>query len=359
MIGIIGGYGAVGAWATRYIKAHTAHKLRIGGRSVEKAPAGLRTEWNDDEWIKVDVSDKESVMRFMDGCEILLDCAKLTQAQSAMMDEIAENEGIPVLHLGIEGFQRRESKIPVLYGAGSLPGLSGLIPQYLAQKFDSVSSLELYYCGLGTISYIAAKDYMDSLSDSGNHSMVYWKDGRLIPYVPASSDIETDLNRINPYNKVFPFFDAEAQAVTRKLNIKESRFHMCICGKHTIETVNSARYQYKQNPEETIRKICNASVLDVFGIKENIFIWCIMDGIKDFAPQKLKMTVSGLVPSQMTGVAAGAATVALAEGARPYGIQLLGESDLGTAIINSLILNQPGFACEVKNLSLDEIEGEI
>ncbi len=359
MIGILGAYGAVGIWATRFIRNNSDYRLRIGGRNIEKAPSELRSEWSDAEWVKVDVSDKESVERFMDGCEIVLDCAKLSESQTTQMDEIAENKKVPILHLGIAGFRRKDSGVAIAYGAGCIPGLSGLIPQYLAKKFDHVNSLEFYYGGLGAFSYTAANDFIDSLHNSNNRTMVYWKNGEILPFVPSSNDYSEDLKSVISINKMFPFFDGEAEAVTRKMNLDEARFHMCLSGQRMIEIMNSARHQYKQNPDETIKKLCTASKLDTFGIKENTFYLCVMEGEKNGVPAKFKMTVSGLGPSPMTGVSAGAATLCFAKEKKSCGTILLGESDLATPIIDSLIANQPEFSCEIKDMLTTEIEGEI
>lgn len=359
MIGILGAYGAVGIWATRFIRNNSDYRLRIGGRNIEKAPSELRTEWNDAEWTKVDVSSKESVEQFMDGCEIILDCAKLSEAQTTLMDEIAEAKKTPVLHLGIEGFKRKESGVSIIYGAGCIPGLSGLIPQYLAKKFDHVNSLEFYYGGLGAFSYTAANDFIDSLHNSNNRTMVYWKKGEILPFVPSPNDFSEDLKCVISINKMFPFFDGEAEVVTRKLDIDEARFHMCVSGQRTIEVMNSARHQYKQNPDETIKKLCTASKLDTFGIKENTFYLCVMEGVKDNAPAKFKLVIHGLGPSPMTGVSAGAATLCFIKETKSCGTILLGESDLSVPIIESLITNQPEFSCEIKDMLSTEIEGEI
>lgn len=359
MIGILGAYGAVGIWATRFIRNNSEYRLRIGGRNIEKAPSELRSEWSDAEWVKVDVSDKESVERFMDGCEIVLDCAKLSESQTTQMDEIAENKKVPVLHLGIAGFKRKDSGVAIAYGAGCIPGLSGLIPQYLAMNFDRVHSLEFYYGGLGAFSYTAANDFIDSLHNSDNRTMVYWKNGEILPFVPSSNDYSEELKSVISINKMFPFFDGEAEAVTRKMNLDEARFHMCLSGQRMIEIMNSARHQYKQNPDETIKKLCTASKLDTFGIKENTFYLCLMEGEKNGAPAKFKMTVSGLGPSPMTGVSAGAATLSFINKKNICGTFLLGESDLATPIIDSLIANQPEFSCEIKDMLTTEIEGEI
>lgn len=359
MIGILGAYGAVGIWATRFIRANGTQKLRIGGRNIEKAPSELRTEWADADWTKVDVSDKDSVSQFMDGCEVILDCAKLSDTQVTLMDEIAENKKTPVLHLGIAGFKRKDSGVAIAYGAGCIPGLSGLIPQYLAMNFDRVHSLEFYYGGLGAFSYTAANDFIDSLHNSDNRTMVYWKNGAVVPFEESSNDVSEDLKKVIDIKKMFPFFDGEAEAVTRKLQLDEARFHMCLSGERTIEIMNSARHQYKQNPDETIKKLCTASKLDTFGIKENTFYLCLMEGEKNGTPAKFKMTVSGLGPSPMTGVSAGAATLSFINEKNICGTFLLGESNLAKPIIESLMANQPEFSCEIKNMNSTEIEGEI
>jgi len=359
MIGIIGAYGAVGIWATRFILENSKKSLRIGGRNIEKVPANLREEWKDAQWVKVDVSDRESVEKFMDGCESLVDCAKLSEEQTLLMDDIAEAKGVPVFHLGIAGFKKRDSKVPIYYGAGAIPGLSGLIPQYLAKKMDHANTMDFYYGGIGAFSYTAANDFLDSLHNSNNHSMVYWKNGEIVPFVPSKNDVSEDLSKIASICKMFPFFDGEAEAVTSKMNLDEARFEICISGERTMEIMNSARNQYKQNQDETIKKLCTATKLDIFGRKEDTFYLCIIDGEKEGIPVKYKMTISGLGPSEMTGVVAGAAALCLDKQQKPYGVILLGESDLAEPIIDSLIDNKTGFFCEIKDMNATEVEGEI
>jgi hypothetical protein len=56
---------------------------------------------------------------------------------------------------------------------------------------------------------------------------------------------------------------------------------------------------------------------------------------------------------------AGAATLCFIKEKKSCGTILLGESDLFTPIIESLIANQPEFSCELKDMLSAEIEGEI
>ena len=55
----------------------------------------------------------------------------------------------------------------------------------VSQDFDSVASIDFYYGAKGTFTYTAAKDYMDGVFNNSNRSMVMWKYGKLLPYVPA------------------------------------------------------------------------------------------------------------------------------------------------------------------------------
>jgi hypothetical protein len=359
MIGILGAYGTIGIWATRFIKKQSDCKIRIGGRNIDKAPQELHEEWPNTEWVKVDASAKESVEKFIDGCKIILDCAKLSEAQVSLMDEIAEVKGIPILHLGIVGYRKKESKVALIYGAGSIPGLSGLIPQYLAKQFDSVSALDFYYGGVGAFSYTAAKDYIEGIYNESNHSMVYWKDGNIVPFEPSANDINAEFNEFVSNYKLFPYFDEEATEITNKLQLIEARFQMCLSGKRTLDTLNNARQQYKQNPEATVESLCLASKLDTFGQRENTFFHCIMEGKMNNENAKFSLTAFGLPPARMTGTAAAAATLCVLKEKNYGGTQLLGESDLATQVIDTMTDGEPLFHCKIRNLNNIEIEGEI
>lgn len=359
MIGILGAYGSIGVWATRFIKKQSDCKIRIGGRNIENAPQELREEWQNTEWVKVDVSAKESVKKFIDGCKIILDCAKLSEAQVTLMDEIAEAMGIPVLHLGIVGYRKKESKVALIYGAGSIPGLSGLIPQYLAKQFDRVSALDFYYGGVGAFSYTAAKDYIEGIYNESNHSMVYWKNGNIVPFEPSANDINAEFSGFVSNYKLFPYFDEEATAITNKLQLSEARFQMCLSGKRILSTLNNARQQYKQNPEATIESLCLASNLDTFGQREKSFFLCIMEGKKNNENAKFSLTAFGLSPARMTGTAAAAATLWILNEQKIGGTQLLGESNFAAQVIDTMTDGEPLFNCKIRNLNSIEIEGEI
>ena len=357
MIGILGAYGNIGIWATRFIKVNSSQKLRIGGRNIDKVSPEIREEFANADWVKVDVSDKESIEQFITGCDCILDCTKISEKDALQMDDIASVANVPIVHLGIVGYRKGKSNAPIIYGAGSIPGLSGLIPQYLAQHFDSVEKCDFYYGGIGSFSYTAARDYMEGIFESTNHSMSYWKDGELQPFTPTPTSPTDVLESFLGAFKSFPYFDEESAAVVKKTGFKEARFQMCLGGERTLRTLDSARLQYKQNPEKTIEEICRSTQLDCFGKSENAIFVCNIDGTANGTECQKQLIISGLAPSQLTGSVAGATVITGLEKELPHQEFLLGETDLSNDIINKLS-NIKSFSCVTKNVS-DEIEGEI
>ena len=318
--------------------------------AIDKVDSTIREEFANADWVKVDVSDKESIEQFITGCDCILDCTKISEKDALQMDDIASVAKVPVVHLGIVGYRKGKSSTPIIYGAGSIPGLSGLIPQYLAQHFDSVEKCDFYYGGIGSFSYTAARDYMEGIFESTNHSMSYWKDGELQPFTPATTSPADVLESFLGTFKAFPYFDEESAAVVQKIGFREARFQMCLGGERTLRTLDSARSQYKQNPEKTIEEICRWK-------SENAIFVCNIDGTANGADCQKQLIISGLAPSQLTGSVAGATVITVLEKELPHQEFLLGETDLSNDIINKLS-NIKSFSCVTKNVS-DEIEGEI
>ena len=133
------------------------------------------------------------------------------------INRIAGELDCPIVYLGIN-LPKQEAEGKFIYGAGEYSGLSGIIPQYLAQDFDSVASIDFYYGAKGTFTYTAAKDYMDGVFNNSNRSMVMWKYGKLVPYVPAEVE-KTNMYICNEIENMrcFPYFDDESEYLCQKV----------------------------------------------------------------------------------------------------------------------------------------------
>lgn len=184
MIGIIGGYGNIGIEAADIIKTNSSEMIRVAGRNISKVSQRAKELFASDKWFQIKESSSNEWKDFIKGCRLVLCSAELGNETVECINRIAGELDCPIVYLGIN-FPKQEAEGKFIYGAGSIPGLSGIIPQYLAQDFDSVASIDFYYGAKGTFTYTAAKDYMDGVFNNSNRSMVMWKYGKLVPYVPA------------------------------------------------------------------------------------------------------------------------------------------------------------------------------
>lgn len=174
MIGIIGGYGNIGIEAADIIKTNSSEMIRVAGRNISKVSQRAKELFASDKWFQIKESSSNEWKDFIKGCRLVLCSAELGNETVECINRIAGELDCPIVYLGIN-LPKQEAEGKFIYGAGSIPGLSGIIPQYLAQDFDSVASIDFYYGAKGTFTYTAAKDYMDGVFNNSNRSMVMWK----------------------------------------------------------------------------------------------------------------------------------------------------------------------------------------
>lgn len=169
MIGIIGGYGNIGIEAADIIKTNSSEMIRVAGRNISKVSQRAKELFASDKWFQIKESSSNEWKDFIKGCRLVLCSAELGNETVECINRIAGELDCPIVYLGIN-LPKQEAEGKFIYGAGSIPGLSGIIPQYLAQDFDSVASIDFYYGAKGTFTYTAAKDYMDGVFNNSNRS---------------------------------------------------------------------------------------------------------------------------------------------------------------------------------------------
>lgn len=284
MIGIIGGYGNIGIEAADIIKTNSSEMIRVAGRNISKVSQRAKELFASDKWFQIKESSSNEWKDFIKGCRLVLCSAELGNETVECINRIAGELDCPIVYLGIN-LPKQEAEGKFIYGAGSIPGLSGIIPQYLAQDFDSVASIDFYYGAKGTFTYTAAKDYMDGVFNNSNRSMVMWKYGKLLPYVPAEVE-KTNMYICNEIENMrcFPYFDDESEYLCQKYGLSEGRWHMCISGENTLKVLERARYDYQVNKDKTLRNICRASKLDCFGTTGITKFVCSIAGMEFVVP---------------------------------------------------------------------------
>lgn len=361
MIGIIGAYGNIGIEAAEIIKENIKEKIRIAGRDFSKASQRAKEMFKNDEWFQIKESSIDEWKAFIRNCRIVLCSAELDNRTIENVNLIASDMNCPVVYLGINVPEKEIKNGKYIYGAGSIPGLSGILPQYLAQEFDSVVSIDFYYGARGSFTYTSAKDYMEGIFSNNNRSMVMWKSGRIIPYSPSiTADVNIYIQNETRMMKCFPYFDDESEYLCNKYSISEGRWHMCISGEQTLKVLERARYDYQSDPNRTLQRICRASKLDCFGTISTTKLICSMKGIIANRVVEKLLVLSCNNPSKLTGSVAAATVLTIMESKIDNGSSFLSRSKINLKVLQKLLFINPEIKMRIRNnMENDEIEGEV
>ncbi|MFF2523476.1 saccharopine dehydrogenase NADP-binding domain-containing protein [Streptomyces liangshanensis] len=183
LIGVLGASGAVGRAAVRELRALGHTGLRLGGRTeaalheiADEDPAGAET-------VRADATAPDGLRAFTEGCDIVLNCAGPTYLLRATVASAALAAGAHCVDVAGDdpaaedllkhGDPARDGRTVVL-SAGALPGLSSLLPRWLAgQGLDHASALTAYCGGLETCSPTVARDLVLSLTSGGADGAAY------------------------------------------------------------------------------------------------------------------------------------------------------------------------------------------
>jgi len=191
---VLGASGAVGREAVRELRNLGYRGLRLGGRTGRALDALIEPGAGDEAHI-VDVRDPSSLASFAKSCDLVVNCVGPAYELRATVPAAALEAGAHCVDVGgddpamedltaPEAPRHKEPRSLVL-SAGVLPGLSSILPAWLAnQGLDSVRSLVGYCGGLEPCSPTVAQDVLLSLLVGGadgaayGESLAAWRGGR-------------------------------------------------------------------------------------------------------------------------------------------------------------------------------------
>ena len=193
------------------------------------------------------------------------------------------------------------------------------------------------------------------------YSMVMWKYGKLVPYVPAEVE-KTNMYICNEIENMrcFPYFDDESEYLCQKYGLSEGRWHMCISGENTLKVLERARYDYQVNKDKTLRNICRASKLDCFGTTGITKFVCSIAGMVSNEVIEKSLLLTSSNPSRLTGSVAAATVLTILEMGMERGSFLLSKSKINLEVMKKLLNIGTEIRVSIRdNIGSDEIEGEI
>ncbi|HET8682215.1 MAG TPA: saccharopine dehydrogenase, partial [Micromonosporaceae bacterium] len=171
---------------------------------------------------------------------------------------------------------------PVVLAAGLSPGLSGLLPRWLAAKLPEPARRLRAWCGgLERFTPAAAADMVASLGDGsggsdgsdgsggGGESMAAWRAG-----APAGHALKAIHDAVVPpfpgRVSAYPYLSHETRRLAAELGLAEVDWYHVIAGRHTLATLNELRTTGERSAHDCLRagaRLVAAAELDLAGLR--------------------------------------------------------------------------------------------
>lgn len=314
LIGVLGGYGAVGSVAARCLAAE-GFRLRIGGRS-EARGAALAAELTGTEAMPVDATDAASIARFSAGCDTVLNCAGPAYELGALPRQAVLAAGahyVDVMDGAAAAFTPPADRVAVL-SAGLLPGLSGLLPRLLTAGLSEVSFAG-YYVTLGKFTHTGAMDYLLSMDRGYGTALAEWRDGSV---VSGALDVEPDCEIVGIPRRVtaYPYLTTELVRQARHLGLTAARWYNAFDGEHGLRVLNRSRASGNQTAAAAVAtELVQASALDVLGRAPYHVLFGTVDGLsEDRIPLRRTALIRAEDGNALTGIVGAVTTREVARG---------------------------------------------
>lgn len=303
MIGIIGGYGSVGQWAAKSLTEHMEDMIRVGGRNkAVYAMCAERHQLIHTEFARVDFTDLDSVRQFAKGCRLILNCAGPAFGRSLKVADTILNMGSCYVDVGFDNhmdelFKQYDNR-NLLCKAGAIPGLSGLLPRYLAERVQQADQVEVYYSALGKFSKTASEDYLNGIFGNGTAVTGKRKEAerKLLPLSSQESYL-------------YPYYDSECDYVSQSIQPAGCKWFMTLEGESTNMFMSNAAELYVRNKERAIEGLRDASYADTLGKNEYAGFAVQVSGTVSDMDICQTLYLKAPSPEYLTGTAAAAAVL--------------------------------------------------
>ncbi|MBK4217869.1 saccharopine dehydrogenase NADP-binding domain-containing protein [Paracoccus caeni] len=268
-IGIVGASGAVGRAVAEHLRLWGQVRLRLGGRRV---PALHEVAAPGDEIIHLDLTDPASLAAFCGDCDVVVNTAGPT---ATVMDRIARaaiaagadyvdaagDEPVHDLLAAVPAQGRR-----LVLSAGMMPGLTALLPRFVAQGVEGPLRLTAFAGGLDRFTATAAGDYVASLGNGYGAALAAWR-GQV-----AARALTVRQNEEIPFfpGRVWaiPYLSQENIRIARDLRLTSGDWYNVFAGQHLFDAF--ARIQELASSAGTtaaVDALCAAAALDMAGRK--------------------------------------------------------------------------------------------
>ncbi len=324
MIGIIGGYGAIGRNVSTLLQKWGKHPLKIGGRNPQSAKQKYGASFSNVIWEKVDVTEEESIKTFIKDCDLVINCTGPSHKISSKIAKICMEQPCHLIDSGfdsnIRSFKSNTTDKCIVYHAGATPGYSGILPIWCASKFDVVDTITTYIGAFEKPSKTGIEDYLEGMLDETNLPRAAWRNGQLakgVLYRAFGVALPFFERRVN----TIPIFDAESEYVARVTKAKNAAWHFALDGENTIKALDSASTLYRTSPQEAIEKLYVGTSIDTAGLASYFKVLVQIEGIMEGKMTTKTFVLDTSGTNKMSGYMVAATAIAVIDGKVATGIK--------------------------------------
>uniref|UniRef100_A0AAU3GNG6 Saccharopine dehydrogenase NADP-binding domain-containing protein n=1 Tax=Streptomyces sp. NBC_01401 TaxID=2903854 RepID=A0AAU3GNG6_9ACTN len=354
LIGVLGASGAVGRAAVRELRALGHSGLRLGGRNPSALrPVAELDPRRSDETVRADAEVPDGLRAFTDGCDIVLNCAGPTYRLRATVASAALAAGAHCVDVAgddpaaedliRDGDPAQDGRTVVL-SAGALPGLSSLLPRWLArQGIERPTGLTAHCGGLESCSPTVARDLMLSLTSGGADGAAYGeplaavRGGRRVPRALRTTE---DAERDGFPGRVAlqPYLSGESERLAGELGLERLDWYNVHPGAQVraLLSLLPGHLAEGAGPDDLARRLILAAEVDLAGRKPYYVMDFELTGTASGRPATAGLTLRAASSYRLTA-AVGALAV--------------------DAVLNAAVRPGIHFACDV--LDPDTVVGHL
>ena len=321
LVGVLGATGAVGREVTRLLTASGRTRIRLGGRRREPLET-VAADAGRTEVMTVDLDDRRALAGFCDGCRIVLNCAGPSFRILDLVARAAFAAGSDYVDPGGDHplYERLTHDPPpsgrtAIVTAGMMPGLSGLLPRWLArQGFDTTRRLTAYVGGRGRLTWGTAADYVLSAGAAADGALAAWRHGASAPRaLEPLVDVEVPFfpGRVTAR----PFLSEETETLARELGLADVAWYNVFQGAHMLAVLRRLTPgRTSQDLAMPVEELCRAAELDLFGETTYQLLVFVLEGEAVGTTVRRTLLVRAVDAQALTGTVTTLAAMAILDG---------------------------------------------
>lgn len=357
MIGIVGGTGEIGLECVNLLNNYGSEKIKIGVRNKSTT-----VNKKDNLYEFIDIKNRKSCFNFVKECDCIVNCTNIREPDIYNLMHAADKYNVKFIDVNHHNSQRRsKNDIAIYHGIGASPGLTEALPKVMANDFDQLTKLKLYYVTLGKFTLSAAKEYLRYLKSGEVYATTVLENGNIIPYTNDDSLINFPIGSGRWIR--LPYMDRRTVKVCEQLNLKNAEFYTCMKEGYTYDFLRNIRTNCTGDIDKIAEKLVKLSKIDNLNQEKYSGFILEAEGIKNGFKSNKNLIIKSPSAARLTALVVVATVLLSLESKVEFCIH-----DMSTVPFTELLLDKMTeidslfFHKFYKNNSLDSINtlrGEI